>query len=134
MRNKPCYDLVRSSVESRTIIKSERYKSGVLPDAKMGYLDRAYKVRETDLLALLWMRPQEEVDSIEAAAALADTKEDFPCPYRTPCPTMTEKSTNDDPPSFRIDPNYLHDLCHSSFSENEEEFYQLFGKAQMIFF
>ena len=70
MRNKPCYDLVRSSVESRTRIKSERYESGVLPDAKMGYLDRAYKVRETDLLALLWMRPQEEVDSIKAAAAL----------------------------------------------------------------
>lgn len=59
------------SVESRTRIKSERYESGVLPYAKMGYWDKAYKVRETDLLALFRMTPQEGVDSIEAAAALA---------------------------------------------------------------
>ena len=59
------------SVESKTRIKSERYESGVLPYAKMGYCDKAYKVRETGLLALFRMTPQEGVDFIEAAAALA---------------------------------------------------------------
>jgi ribulose-bisphosphate carboxylase large chain len=37
----------------------------------MGYWDPSYKVRETDLLALFRMTPQEGVDSVEAAAALA---------------------------------------------------------------
>ena len=37
----------------------------------MGYWNKAYKVRETDLLALFRMTPQEGVDSIKAAAALA---------------------------------------------------------------
>ena len=52
-------------------MKNERYESGVLPYAKMGYWDKAYQVRETDLLALFWMTPQEGVDSIKAVAALA---------------------------------------------------------------
>ena len=33
-------------------------------------MDKAYKVRETDLLALFRMTPQKGVDSIEAATAL----------------------------------------------------------------
>ena len=63
--------MILNSVESRTRIKSERYESGVLPYDKMGYWDKAYKVRETDLLDLFRMTPREGVDSIEAAAALA---------------------------------------------------------------
>ena len=58
-------------MESRTRIKGERYESGVIPYAKMGYWDPSYKVRETDLLALFCMTPQEGVDSVEAAVALA---------------------------------------------------------------
>ena len=40
------------AVESRTRIKSERYESGVIPYAKMGYWDPDYVIKETDLLAL----------------------------------------------------------------------------------
>ena len=40
------------AVESRTRIKSERYESGVIPYAKMGYWDPDYAIKETDILAL----------------------------------------------------------------------------------
>src|SRR6056300_1357727 len=39
------------SVESRTRIKNERYESGVIPYAKMGYWDADYTIKDTDLLA-----------------------------------------------------------------------------------
>ena len=38
------------AVESRTRIKSERYESGVIPYAKMGYWDPDYAIKETDIL------------------------------------------------------------------------------------
>mgnify|MGYP005698801993 FL=1 len=59
------------AVESRTRIKSERYESGVIPYAKMGYWDPDYSIKETDLLALFRCTPQPGVDPVEAAAALA---------------------------------------------------------------
>jgi len=59
------------AVESRTRIKSERYESGVIPYAKMGYWDPDYAIKETDLLALFRCTPQPGVDPVEAAAALA---------------------------------------------------------------
>ena len=34
------------AVESRTRIKSERYESGVIPYAKMGYWDPDYAIKE----------------------------------------------------------------------------------------
>ena len=40
------------NVSERTRIKSERYESGVIPYAKMGYWDANYAVKTTDLLAL----------------------------------------------------------------------------------
>ena len=58
-------------MESRTRIKGDRYESGVIPYAKMGYWDPSYQVRETDLLALFRMTLEEGVDSVEAAVALA---------------------------------------------------------------
>ena len=39
------------AVESRTRIKSERYESGVIPYAKMGYWDPDYTIKETDILS-----------------------------------------------------------------------------------
>jgi ribulose-bisphosphate carboxylase large chain len=60
-----------SSVTERTRIKSERYESGVIPYAKMGYWDAAYTVKESDVLALFRITPQPGVDPIEAAAAVA---------------------------------------------------------------
>nr|BBA19105.1 ribulose-1,5-bisphosphate carboxylase/oxygenase large subunit [Pyropia suborbiculata] len=59
------------SVESRTRIKSERYESGVIPYAKMGYWDADYVIKETDILALFRITPQPGVDPIEASAAIA---------------------------------------------------------------
>jgi ribulose-bisphosphate carboxylase large chain len=50
---------------------SERYKSGVMPYAKMGYWDGDYQPKDTDVLALFRITPQDGVDAIEAAAAVA---------------------------------------------------------------
>mmetsp|Transcript_24543 Transcript_24543/g.61305 ORF Transcript_24543/g.61305 Transcript_24543/m.61305 type:complete len:489 (-) Transcript_24543:536-2002(-) len=59
------------SVEERTRIKNERYESGVIPYAKMGYWDPDYAIRETDVLALFRVTPQPGVDPVEASAAIA---------------------------------------------------------------
>jgi len=59
------------SVEQRTRIKNERYESGVIPYAKMGYWDPEYIIKETDILALFRITPQPGVDPVEAAAAVA---------------------------------------------------------------
>ena len=57
------------SVSERTRIKSDRYESGVIPYAKMGYWDASYSVKTTDILALFRITPQPGVDPVEAAAA-----------------------------------------------------------------
>ncbi|TDK51942.1 form I ribulose bisphosphate carboxylase large subunit [Antarcticimicrobium luteum] len=49
----------------------ERYKAGVLKYAQMGYWDGDYEPKDTDVLALFRITPQEGVDPIEAAAAVA---------------------------------------------------------------
>jgi ribulose-bisphosphate carboxylase large chain len=59
------------SVSERTRIKSERYESGVIPYAKMGYWDATYTVKDTDILALFRITPQPGVDPVEATAAVA---------------------------------------------------------------
>ncbi len=50
---------------------AERYKSGVMPYAKMGYWDPDYEPKETDVIAVFRITPQEGVDPVEAAAAVA---------------------------------------------------------------
>src|ERR1700716_3161627 len=47
-----------------------RYQAGVLKYAQMGYWDSGYEPRDTDILALFRITPQEGVDPIEAAAAV----------------------------------------------------------------
>nr|YP_009402681.1 ribulose-1,5-bisphosphate carboxylase/oxygenase large subunit [Compsopogon caeruleus]ARX96036.1 ribulose-1,5-bisphosphate carboxylase/oxygenase large subunit [Compsopogon caeruleus] len=59
------------SVQERTRIKNERYESGVIPYAKMGYWDPDYAIKDTDVLALFRITPQPGVDPVEAAAAVA---------------------------------------------------------------
>ena len=49
----------------------KRYAAGVLKYAQMGYWDADYQVKPTDLLALFRITPQDGVDAIEAAAAVA---------------------------------------------------------------
>jgi ribulose-bisphosphate carboxylase large chain len=48
-----------------------RYTPGVIPYAKMGYWSPDYVPKETDVLAVFRITPQEGVDPIEAAAAVA---------------------------------------------------------------
>ena len=48
-----------------------RYKPGVLKYAQMGYWDADYEPKDTDVLALFRVTPQDGVDPIEAAAAVA---------------------------------------------------------------
>jgi ribulose-bisphosphate carboxylase large chain len=50
---------------------AERYKAGVLKYAEMGYWDSGYRPADTDILALFRITPQEGVDPVEAAAAVA---------------------------------------------------------------
>src|SRR5678816_965855 len=59
--------------ESATEIKSsaKRYKAGVLKYAQMGYWQPDYVPKETDIVALFRITPQEGVDHEEAAAAVA---------------------------------------------------------------
>lgn len=48
-----------------------RYSAGVLKYAQMGYWDGDYVPKDTDILAMFRITPQEGVDAIEAAAAVA---------------------------------------------------------------
>ncbi|MDB5919426.1 MAG: Ribulose-bisphosphate carboxylase, partial [Massilia sp.] len=49
----------------------KRYTAGVLKYAQMGYWDADYVPKETDVLAVFRITPQDGVDPIEAAAAVA---------------------------------------------------------------
>jgi ribulose-bisphosphate carboxylase large chain len=51
--------------------ESERYQAGVIPYAKMGYWEPDYVPKDTDILTLFRITPQEGVDPVEAAAAVA---------------------------------------------------------------
>jgi ribulose-bisphosphate carboxylase large chain len=58
--------------DAKTEIRGkERYRAGVLKYAQMGYWDSDYVPKDTDVLALFRIAPQEGVDPIEAAAAVA---------------------------------------------------------------
>ena len=49
----------------------KRYSAGVLKYAQMGYWDGDYEPKPTDILALFRITPQDGVDPVEAAAAVA---------------------------------------------------------------
>ncbi|MDE1922114.1 MAG: form I ribulose bisphosphate carboxylase large subunit [Gammaproteobacteria bacterium] len=51
--------------------QADRYKSGVMPYAKMGYWDGDYEPKDTDVIAVFRITPQDGVDPVEAAAAVA---------------------------------------------------------------
>jgi ribulose-bisphosphate carboxylase large chain len=57
---------------SEIVSKAERYKKGgVLKYKQMGYWQPDYEVKDTDVIALFRITPQDGVDHIEAAAAVA---------------------------------------------------------------
>src|SRR5215468_3814021 len=49
----------------------DRWTSGVTPYAQMGYWDADYVPKDTDVLAAFRVTPQDGVDPVEAAAAVA---------------------------------------------------------------
>ncbi|MGL6223695.1 MAG: ribulose-bisphosphate carboxylase large subunit, partial [Steroidobacteraceae bacterium] len=51
--------------------KKKRYSAGVLKYRQMGYWDADYVPKETDTICLFRITPQEGVDPVEAAAAVA---------------------------------------------------------------
>src|ERR671917_289414 len=51
--------------------KKDRWSSGVTPYAEMGYYNEDYEPKDTDILCAFRITPQEGVDAIEAAAAVA---------------------------------------------------------------
>ena len=57
--------------QAAPLAASERYRAGVLKYARMGYWQPDYVPADTDLLAVFRITPQEGVDPIEAAAAVA---------------------------------------------------------------
>ena len=50
---------------------ADRYRAGVMKYAEMGYWEPDYEPADTDILALFRITPQDGVDPIEAAAAVA---------------------------------------------------------------
>jgi ribulose-bisphosphate carboxylase large chain len=59
------------SNNKKTLRGKERYQAGVLEYSRMGYWEPNYVPKDTDLIALFRVTPQEGVDPIEAAAAVA---------------------------------------------------------------
>jgi len=56
---------------TQTVTGKDRYKSGVMEYKKMGYWEPDYEPSDTDIIALFRITPQDGVDPIEAAAAVA---------------------------------------------------------------
>lgn len=56
---------------SATVTGAARYKSGVMEYKKMGYWEPDYEPKDTDVIAVFRITPQDGVDAIEAAAAVA---------------------------------------------------------------
>ncbi len=59
------------NTKAQTVRGKERYVSGVLEYRKMGYWEPDYEPSDTDVIALFRITPQDGVDPIEAAAAVA---------------------------------------------------------------
>ena len=57
--------------KSETVKGKDRYKAGVMSYKKMGYWEPDYQPKDTDLIALFRVTPQDGVDPIEASAAVA---------------------------------------------------------------
>src|SRR5215208_1323966 len=57
--------------KSETVTGKDRYRSGVMEYKKMGYWEPDYEPKDTDVLAVFRVAPQDGVDPIEAAAAVA---------------------------------------------------------------
>ena len=57
--------------QSITVRGKDRYKSGVMEYKRMGYWEPGYEPKDTDVIALFRVTPQDGVDPTEACAAVA---------------------------------------------------------------
>lgn len=57
--------------DTEILDKKKRYSAGVLKYRQMGYWDADYQPKDTDVLCLFRITPQEGVEAIEAAAVVA---------------------------------------------------------------
>ena len=60
-----------SLIDTQITDKKQRYSAGVLKYRQMGYWEPDYQPKDTDVLCLFRITPQEGVDPVEAAAAVA---------------------------------------------------------------
>jgi ribulose-bisphosphate carboxylase large chain len=63
--------VVTPDINARTVRGKDRYRAGVLEYRRMGYWEPDYQPKDTDVIALFRVTPQDGVDPIEAAAAVA---------------------------------------------------------------
>src|SRR5258708_37759542 len=56
--------------DAKTVTGKDRYKAGVMQYRKMGYWEPDYEPKETDVIALFRVTPQDGVDPVEASAAV----------------------------------------------------------------
>src|SRR5450755_2754405 len=82
----------------------KRYAAGVLKYAQMGYWDGDYEPKDTDILALFRITPQEGVDPIEAAAAVAGAADPTPAPWPVVWPTRPTPGDMSRAKASRADP------------------------------
>src|SRR6202790_2151749 len=82
--------------------QADRYKSGVMPYAQMGYWDGDYVPKDTDIIALFRISPQEGVDPIEAAAAVAG--ESSTAPWTVVWTDRLTACENYRAKAYRVDP------------------------------
>src|SRR5262249_60658819 len=59
------------NMQSMTLRGKDRYKSGVMEYKRMGYWEPDYEPKDTDVIALFRVTPQDGVDPTEACAAAA---------------------------------------------------------------
>src|SRR5689334_3313758 len=62
---------MKKSGDGKITDMKERYRSGVLKYRQMGYWEPGYEPKDTDILAVFRVTPQEGVEPEEAAAAVA---------------------------------------------------------------
>ena len=56
--------------KSETVTGADRYRSGVMEYKKMGYWEPDYEPKDTDIISVFRITPQEGVDPIEASHLL----------------------------------------------------------------
>ena len=72
---------------------ADRYKAGVMQYKDMGYFDLSYEPKETDVLCVFRITPQDGVDPEEAAAAVAGESSTATCSSRARSPTSPRRSS-----------------------------------------